>query len=531
MLHFNRTALLCIILLLIVMFFSVHPWHFFMLTAAQLVFVPLILLKVVKKDSTLYKYYSFLLVFSFFSVSLLQTTASTKWDVLFASTYTLFTLAVALYGIQRFFKRGFAYVEEFAIDAGMIYLLIGGLWHFAYEVDINTGFPPMLTWLTSIHFHYSACLLPIFVGLLGRLHKTKLYRIVCLIILPAPLLLALGITFFPWLEFMSVLFYILGIYALIFLSFKASFGHVLQRWCIRLSFGSLGITIVFSLLYAAGNVLGTPSVSIHFMLYSHGILNCVLFAGCGLLGWCISPPSSKDTGWNFPISQIRGQRLIGDQFLSTYLNKNQELSYSGLVDDMSKYEPGINLQTLSTVIIDFYENTSQYKLYSEVFWHSWFVPFAHIYYLFSRRIQQINLPLSRARAEMTGSILAISDELDGRTNTRAWVRKINNENIFTALYSSHQADQKTYMNIALPLPWSSMIGVLELKQQGEKLLLTSNGDGDSGVFLAMNQYIFKLPLKEQFLIAEAEENHLSAIHRMKIFNIPFLTINYLIHKK
>ena len=515
---YKQIALLHTTLFLVTMIFSATPWYFLMLTVAQLLFVPLTLKLIWKKDPKLYYYFA---IPAFASVIILQTTTSTSWDILFASLYLLFTFIIAMYGFQRFIRRGFAHLEEFSIDMGMMYLFIGGLWFFAHVAEINTGFSPILTWLTAIHFHYSAFLLPIFIGFLGRLYKSTAYKFICTIILISPIVVALGITFAPWLELVSVLLYIIGIYGFIALAFKASFKNVLQKGLVLVSFGALGITIMFSLIYAAGNVFGVFGVSIDFMLKFHGFFNCVLFALCGVVGWSIFTPSTKERERNFPISTIKGNFVIGEHILTGFKGKS---SYNGLVDDMKIY---IDKENFSPTIIDFYENTYRYRLFSEVHWHTWFKPFVAIYNLMSRKVQQLNLPYSNKQMEMTGDIVAIED---GRANTRAWIRKIETEVIFVALYSSHQTNEKTYMNISLPLPFTNMIGILELHRQGENLLLTSEGDNnsDAGIYLSIRKCLFKLPLQEQFLIEEIKEGQLHAKHRMRIFSVPFLTIQYVI---
>ncbi|MEK4486993.1 YndJ family protein [Psychrobacillus sp. FSL H8-0484] len=518
---FKQIVLLHTIIFLIVVIFNVTPWYFLMLTVAQLLFVPLTLQLILKKENRLYYYFA---IPAFVSVFILQTTTNTNLDLLFATIYLLFTFLVAIYGLRRFIQRGFVHIEEFMIDAGMMYLFIGGVWFFASVTGIDTGFSPILTWLTAIHFHYSSFLLPIFLGFLGRLQKSTAYNMVCTIILISPIVVALGITFAPWLELISVVLYITGIYGFIVLAFQAPFASTLQKGLVLLSFGSLGITILFSLLYAAGNVFGIFHVNINFMLKFHGFFNCILFALCGMIGWSISTPPTKELGWNFPISNMKGRFFIGEKILSENIGTN---SYSGLVDHMEMY---VEREKLSPTIIDFYENTSQYKLFSEVRWHTWFKPFAAVYKLISSKVQQLNLPYSNKQMEMTGDIIAVED---GRTKTRAWIRKIEKEVIFVALYSSHQNNNKTYMNIALPLPWSSMIGILELHQQEEKLVLTSKGtsDSDAGIYLAFRKYVFKLPLQEQFLLEEIKEGKLRAKHQMRIFSFPFLTIKYVIDVK
>ncbi len=187
------------------------------------------------------------------------------------------------------------------------------------------------------------------------------------------------------------------------------------------------------------------------------------------------------------------------------------------------------LNTLAPGIRDFYENTLDYRLYAEVQWKAWFKPFAAIYRLISSFVQQINLPLSSKRIEMTGDIVKINEDLDGRSNPRAWVRKINKKVTFIALYSWHQTKDRTYMNIALPLPWSSMIGILELNQIGNELQLSSKKQkehSDAGIYLAWNKHLLALPIEETFHVKETEDGRLYAEHHMWIFSIPFLKITY-----
>lgn len=519
--NYKMLVFIHIVLFAITALFTVNPWYFLMLSIAQVVFVPLALQLILQVELRLY----YFVIPAIISVILLQATTETSFDILLAFIYLLFTFAVAVYGFGRFIHRGFVHLEEFAIDAGLMYLFMGGIWFFAFEVGIDTGFSPILTWLTAIHFHYSSFLLPIFIGFAGRLFKPKSYSFITSIILISPLVVAAGITFSPWLELISVLLYIIGIYGLIVFSFNIPLKGFLQKSLVLISFGALGITIIFSLLYSVGNAFGVFHVSIEFMLRFHGFLNCLLFGLGGVIGWSILTPVSTYEKWNFPVSQIRGKLVIGEQILDP--NKGTE-TYNGLVDNMGIY---INKKDVKSTIIDFYENTKQYRLISEVHWYPWFKPFAAVYGVISKKIQQLNLPYSSKEMEMTGDIIAVED---GRFKTRAWLRKIESEVVFVALYSLHKKAEKTYMNIALPLPFSTMIGILELQElNNSNLLLTSRGgdSSDAGIYLSFRKIIFRLPLQEQFLIEERPGGDLFARHRMKIFSLPFLSIDYTIVKK
>ncbi|MDR0136532.1 YndJ family protein [Metabacillus idriensis] len=526
---FSSFVIIHSIIFLLSVLLNEGPWYFLLLTAAQLVYVPLVLQLIMKKGDWFYKLYPYVSIPAYTSVFLLQVTGESSFDVIFAGIYLFFTVLVAAYGCSRFLSRGFRQFEEFAVDMGLLSLMIGGAWFFAHIGNIETGFSPIIRWLTGIHFHYSSYLLPIFAGFLGRISKPPFYRLSTSILIVSPMIVALGITYSVWLELLSVLLYIAGIYGLIYLSFKVPLHQA--KWLIRLSFSALGITILFSLAYALGNGWGVFNVSINFMLKFHGILNCGLFALFGVIGWSIFTPSSAD-GPAFPISKVRGKRAIGEKILDEIGDRNSE--YQGLVDNMGIYEPDISLKNLSKEIISFYENTNQYRLFAEVKWHSWFKPFAFVYRLFSRQVKQINLPFSSKQAEMTGRIYPVKNEHDDRESVRAWVRKMNGEIAFVALYSYHRTNGKTYMNIALPLPRSAMIGILELKQYGQDLQLSSQRekqDSDAGVYLTFGQNLFKLPIEEIFHVRETDGGRLTAKHKMWIFRVPFLTIHYSIERQ
>ncbi|WP_349408526.1 YndJ family protein [Pseudalkalibacillus sp. SCS-8] len=487
--------------------FSVNEPFYLMLTAAQLVFVPMILQLLVEvKTKHIVATWT-----AMASIFLLHIGLPMNAQILFGFIYLMFTLFVALYGVKRFFMRGFTNWAEISIDIGMMFLFVGGLWFFAYVAQINTGFSPLLTWLTAIHFHYSAFLLPVFVGFFGRLHESKWYKVCVPILLAGPLLVALGITFWPLLEVISVVLYIFALYTLIYLVFQTHFPSKIQAFCVRLSFFTLAITILFSLMYASNSAFGKWGISIDLMLLFHGLANCIFFGMFGVLGWVWLPPKTKQPVWEFPVSKIRGSF------------KSEGEKKSGLVKDLSEY---VNTQRLPSSIIDFYEHTENYHLVAAVRWASWFKPFALFYKLISNKIQQINLPVSSKPVEMTGSIEAVDESLDGRPNPRVWKRNIGTNGVFKAIYSYHQTNNRTFMNIALPLPFSAMIGILQLDEKDGTLILSSKGEPDAGVYLAVGRFLFKLPLSEYFVIKESTNNTLTATHKMTIFGLPFLTISY-----
>ncbi|OIU71829.1 YndJ family protein [Rossellomorea aquimaris] len=508
----NPATLSGIILFTASCFMVTDQPHLLMLTAAQLILVPVMLLQILE----LSRLHRIIIWIAMLSVFLLQFVSLSGGKLLLSFIYVSFTLLVAANGLKRFSRRGFTNLAEISIDVGLMYLFIGGLWFFAYINGVDTGFNPLITWLTAIHFHYSAFLLPISLGLFGRMHGSTLYRWIVPVILAGPMLVAIGITFWPILEVLSVLLYILAIYSLIGLSFRTRFASRLQAFLIRISYSALGVTILFSMLYALNSAFGYWYVSIEFMLLFHGLVNCIFFGLACVIGWAASPPASKQETWTFPVSRIKGRCEWSGK------------KHPGLVDNLKDF---VDVDSLPHSIVHFYEHTEEYQLTASVKWAAWFMPLALCFKLISRRMQQLNLPLSSKRTEMTGEILQVDPDMDGREHPRVWVRKVKHSTVFAAIYSRHETNGRTFMNIALPLPHSSMVGILQLKELNGSLILSSEGEGDPGVYLAGGDSLLKLPLSEHFLIRETSRGSLAASHNMKIFGMHFLNIEYLIHRK
>ncbi|WJE17235.1 YndJ family protein [Halobacillus sp. ACCC02827] len=518
------------LLFLLAAFFSADPWYYSILTAAQMIYVPLLLSNRRPEEGK-----SPLLLYgagtAVVMVAILRLTGDMPWDAALGLLYFIFTILVAFHGVRRMVRRGFTHVEEFFLDVGYVYLGIGGFWFFAFVAEIDTGFYPLLTWLTSIHFHYAGFMLLTFLGLLGRRRKSRSYYTAGWSVVAAPILLALGISFSPILEVASVLLYIVGIYTLIATAWRTSFKNRMQELLCRISFTSLGVTILFSLAYALSQVMDEFVVTIEFMIMFHGVINMVAFGLSGVWGWSLAFPDSMYQVPRFPVSNITGGWRIGEHVLK---GKEGGRSCSGLVDDFSIYVSEREEGEVHPEIVSFYEQTDKYRLYSRVCWHWWFYPFAVLYRAVSIVTKQINLPLSRQTYEMTGAIRSVSDNLDGRENTRAWIRKINESEVFIALYASHTSRGQTYMNISLPLPFSAMAGILEVRREREELVLTSekgNPESDAGTYLIVRGRPIVLPLTEHFRVSHEENGVLCAVHTMRMFGFPFLTIHYRINRK
>ncbi len=457
----------------------------------------------------------------------------------FTAVWFMYTGLIALFGVSRLLERGRKPLEELSIDSGLIYLSLGGFWFFAYAADIQVlHFTKLTILLTAIHFHYSAFILPILAGFLGRklTGNRKWYTLMTLVIILSPLAVAIGITYSRLIEFLAVLIYVAALYAHGFFIFRTAFRKRAAKILLSFSAAVLLATISFSLIYAYGRVQESVTLTISEMIFIHGTVNAFGVVLPALVGWLIEGPDcSSHSYYGKPLSRVFGTRIIGSDFL---LRKQliDDKAYSGLIDRMKDFSSNeFDENRLSPGIADFYEQTESYELEANIHWAAWFRPIAFIYQLISERIGQIHLGMGGAWERMDGSIIGVKSETDGRSCVRAWLRKNESgETIFAALYSQHQYGNETYMNIALPLPYSNMTGILKPYNDQNRLVLTSvlrkQGAGDEGIYLHTSIFTIRLPLAETFFIKE-EEGFLTAHHHMWIFGKQFLEIDYNIKKR
>ncbi|MGE6596886.1 YndJ family protein [Bacillus cereus] len=528
----------CYIVFLIYEWSNVDPVEAIILLSI-LLFIPMSFCIIDKKTRNgsyvfFYKFVSFLYPIAAISAMLAFVTN----HYFFALFWFVYTGIVALFGVSRLLERGWKPLEETAIDSAFMYLFLGGFWFFASVAKLSImHFSSDIVLLTAAHFHYSAFLLPLSAGLLGRKRErgSKLYDAIMFIIVISPMTVAIGITYSRVFEFFAVFIYLCAIYGYGIYVWRTKFNAISAKVLLVISSSALMVTIMFSLIYSYGNFKQVMTITIAQMVWIHGVVNGIGVALPAFLGWMIEKSIPNYKYYGKPMSHLKGSFTVGERFLhSQGLVDNKE--YSGLVDKMSNFHRDTFDETEIPISINrFYEHTKEYHLQANIKWARWFRPFAFCYAKMSKRVAQIHLGIGGKWEAMQGSIVSVKDESDGRENVRAWIRKNGEgETIFVALYSKHVYKNETYMNIALPLPYSNMTGILKLANDANSLVITSklreSCKGDEGIYLHTGYFTIRLPLAETFIIKEGTDQMLTANHRMWIFGVKFLEIDYEIKK-
>ena len=218
--------------------------------------------------------------------------------------YLLVTGFAALVGAWRFVhrlsaKRDKPQWHEVCLDAALVYLPGGALWHLLGLLDRPVlGFEPVIVRLTAVHLHYVGFALPLLTGLAVRQvggssrRSTRLARGLCISALLNFPVIAGAMTLAQhtaWRgpELAAVVLLSAACCVLALWQVRAATASHQPAVLMLLGFSAISLTTAMGLavIYASGQYLGTRWLDIAAMLPTHGVLQAIGFALCGLLAW------------------------------------------------------------------------------------------------------------------------------------------------------------------------------------------------------------------------------------------------------
>jgi uncharacterized protein (UPF0548 family) len=202
-----------------------------------------------------------------------------------------FTGLVALLGLLRLLSPGRAAAAELCLDAGLLFLAVGGVWAMLSRWGARPlGFQEPIVLLTGAHFHYAGFALPLLTGLAAHTLGGRLSQIaVTGVVLGVPLV-AVGITsaaaapVVDWLA-ASLLAAACLLVAVLELRLAARAGSRGGRMLLALSGLALAAGMALAAVYALGNYCQRSWLTIPEMVRWHATLNALGFALPGLLAW------------------------------------------------------------------------------------------------------------------------------------------------------------------------------------------------------------------------------------------------------
>jgi hypothetical protein len=257
-------------------------------------------------------------------------------------------------------------------------------------------------------------------------------------------------------------------------------------------------------------------------------------------------------GWlSGPIGETTG--IGGDYFERLALKENLELVTdrfdAGLLIDFSALESkDFSVGKVDHSVRDFYVRTSNYDLDVWAEWSNIFRPFGRLLAIvFSRRLQQLNVPLSSLDTShgMTSDVIQLVEPLSGNVSLTAWLRHLvgTGKVLYAGCYSVCRVPgfSGVCVKVVFPLPNGNAI-VLMRPTIGEdgSLTITSSGErfGDPGFYFVVHgggggsvsaRYV--RAMRESIHVYPAENSMVRADHVLKLFGFTFLRLHYRMKKR
>ena len=213
-----------------------------------------------------------------------------------SAAWFILTALIALIGLMRLKSRGLHPIEELAIDAGLLYLPVAGVWLIVYRLGIQPfDYGETIILLTVVHFHFAGFAAPIIAGMSGRVlatrkHPRLVFRLSVFAIVASMPLVAAGITFSPWLGLIGTLLLSAGLMMLAVLTVGwviPAVAPLTTRFLLFAGALSSCTAMVLACLYAYSLPMKLLIIDIPTMALTHGILNAFGFVACSLLAWTI----------------------------------------------------------------------------------------------------------------------------------------------------------------------------------------------------------------------------------------------------
>ena len=193
-------------------------------------------------------------------------------------------------------------------------------------------------------------------------------------------------------------------------------------------------------------------------------------------------------------------------------------------------------------IIQFYEQTSAFELDAWAEWSGIFRPFGWLLAkIFSRRLQQLNVPLSSLDTSqgISNEVIQLTDPATGKVQDTAWFRSLQATHnvIYAGFYSVCKipAMPDPCVKVVFPLPNGNAIVLMRTEHLSDgSFRITSAGTrfGDPGLYFTVHSDTgavrarYVKSLREQIHVYTREPAVIRADHTLSYFRMTFLRIHY-----
>jgi hypothetical protein len=194
----------------------------------------------------------------------------------------------------------------------------------------------------------------------------------------------------------------------------------------------------------------------------------------------------------------------------------------------------------------FYTRTAEYDIDAWAEWSGIFRPFGRaLAGLFSRRLQQLNVPLSALDTShgMTSDIVQLVDRRTSEVRLTAWVRRLHRTGdvLYAGSYSVCflPGEQRSCVRVAFPLPnGNAMVLMRPISHADGSMTVVSNGRrfGDAGFYFTVHHgrkvwARYLRSLRESIHVFAAPDADVRADHVLTLWGLTFLRLHYRLRRR
>ena len=209
--------------------------------------------------------------------------------------------------------------------------------------------------------------------------------------------------------------------------------------------------------------------------------------------------------------------------------------------------PGFDPGKVHPNVARFYEETTAYELDAWAEWCGGFRPFGWLLaVLFSRRLQQLNVPLSGLDTSrgLTNEVLQFVDPATGMVHHTAWYRRLlgSGNVLYAGFYSVCRLPGRAdpCVKVVFPLPNGNAIVMMrtECREDGS-FAVVSSGDrfGEPGFYFTVHRGAgvvwarYVRSLRESIHVYPSDGESARADHVLTCFGLRFLRLHYRMRRR
>jgi hypothetical protein len=248
-----------------------------------------------------------------------------------------------------------------------------------------------------------------------------------------------------------------------------------------------------------------------------------------------------------PVGDVHG---IGRDFFAELarregleLHHGGDHLHRGLIADFSALRaPDFDPGRIDPAVVDFYARTSAYELDAWAEWCGVFRPFGKLLgHLFSRRLQQLNIPLSALDTSrgVTSDVVQLVEPVTGHVRHTAWVRELvgTGKVLYAGDYSLATVPGRRghCVKVVFPLPNGNAIVLMRPEVHADgSLSIVSAGQrfGDPGFYFTVHDHRGRVharyvrAMQERIRVFAAEHGAVRADHVLTLWGATFLRLHY-----